>query len=322
MKSFLRLIRYQNLLMIAFTLWMTAFCIIKPLLELYHLQQTFTNLDITIIILAWVCIAAGGYVINDYFDTQTDRINRPDTQVIGKTITHGSATTYHIAFSITGCILGFMVSARIGVWKFGFIYPIIVGMLWFYSSAYKKMFLVGNLVVSFVTAFGITIPALYEMPGQFAATSEVVQYGVFDPYILFYTTSAFAVFAFITTLAREIIKDLEDVEGDRILGAKTIPIVLGNTVTKIIVCVLIAITIGGLIYAYNKWMSEVHATLSACYITIGIILPLLFLAYKVITIKERKDCHFCSTLMKIIMLMGICYMFVARYIYVTFRDEF
>lgn len=316
---FLRLVRYKNLLMIAFAMFMTVFCIINPMLKLFNLISSTTALDTVFIILACVLIAAGGYVINDYFDTKIDRINRPETLIVTKSVGYSTATKWHIVLSVTGCLFGFLVSARLGIWKVGFMYPIIVGLLWFYSSAYKKMFLVGNIVVAVLSGLILVIPALYEMPGLMNNPDPIIQYGALDPFLIVYQTLGVGIFAFLTSLTREIIKDMEDEEGDKEHGARTLAVVFGKRNTKIVVTILNLATVAILEYVLMTYLNE---TISIIYINAAVVLPLMFLSYKVLRIKDKKDCHFCSIFMKITMLLGILYLFVMRYNFLNFKDEF
>lgn len=324
MKSFLKLIRIQNLLIIVFALYMARYCIIKPVLQVYDLKITFTELDMFFVTLAWVMVAAGGYAINDYFDNQIDRINRPDTQVVGKTISRGTATTTHLSLSITGCVLGMLASIRIGEWKLGLMFPFVAGLLWFYSTAYKKQFLLGNLVVAFITGLGLMTPALYEYPGQLSALSaKIIPDNEFTPKLLLNLMLEFGVFAFATTLVREIIKDIEDVEGDKANDCNTIPIALGIRNAKIIAISLTSLIIAGLGVAYFIFFDEREldfdsmATLNKykamIYFLVLLIAPLGLLIYKLAKADSKKEFHACSSLMKWIMLAGILFMLILRY---------
>jgi 4-hydroxybenzoate polyprenyltransferase len=319
MGAFLRLVRYQNLLIIVFSMLMMFFCVIEPILQLFNLPSTLTWLDVTFLVLACVCIAAGGYAVNDYYDTVTDSVNRPDAVLVSRKINRSTAVNCHIFLSVLGCIFGFLVSVKIGIWKVGFLFPIIVGLLWYYSTAYKKMFFVGNFVVAVLTGTIVILPALYEIPGLLNCPSEVVQYDVFDPYLLLYQSLVVGLFAFMTNLVREIIKDVEDIDGDKTLEAKTMAIVLGQKKTKIVVAFLLLLTVAGLVFLMLNYLPEPKTYV---YISVAVIAPMIFCTYKVLRAEEKKDFHFCSTLMKIIMLTGISYLFIMRYNFLHFRDEF
>ena len=293
-------------------------CLVRPILMLYELEPTFTVLDFIFLTTATVMIAAGGYIINDYFDTKSDMINRPDNVVVGTDVSRGNALAWHLGLNIIACVLGAMVSLRIGVWVFAFFFPFVSGLLWFYSSTYKKMFLLGNVIVALLTGLIPLLPVAYEIPGQMATDNEMIVNGVYDLNLLFYWAGAFGIFAFVTTIYREIIKDIEDIDGDREIGRSTVPVVIGVMASKIVIVVLIACTIAALIVVWHKFLSD---TISAIYFGVMLILPLIFLAYKVLTMKEKKQYHFASNFAKLIMLAGILFLLVVRYNFMSVLED-
>ena len=296
--------------MIALLQVLINWCLVRPILYLYELKPSFTILDFVFLCLATMMIAAGGYIINDYFDTKSDMINRPKNVVIGTDISRGNALAWHLFFTITACVLGALVSVRIGVWQFALAYPLVSGLLWFYSSAYKKQFLLGNLIVSFLVGVIPLMPVAYEIPGQVANADEILQTGIYDFNILFYWALGFSLFAFVNTLLREVIKDVEDIDGDREIGRKTVPVVIGVKASKIFVVVLIAAVIAGLAIVWCKFMND---TVSAVYLGVLLVVPLIILAYKVLTMNTKEDCHKAATISKIIMLFGILFLVVVWY---------
>ena len=293
-------------------------CLVRPILMLYELEPTFTVLDFIFLTTATVMIAAGGYIINDYFDTKSDMINRPDNVVVGTDVSRGNALAWHLGLNIIACVLGAMVSLRIGVWVFAFFFPFVSGLLWFYSSTYKKMFLLGNVIVALLTGLIPLLPVAYEIPGQMATDNEMIVNGVYDLNLLFYWAGAFGIFAFVTTIYREIIKDIEDIDGDREIGRSTVPVVIGVMASKIVIVVLIACTIAALVVVWHKFLSD---TISAIYFGEMLILPLIFLAYKVLTMKEKKQYHFASNFAKLIMLAGILFLLVVRYNFMSVLED-
>ena len=318
MKAFFKVIRVKNLLMIALLQVLINVCLVRPILMLYELEPTFTVLDFIFLTTATVMIAAGGYIINDYFDTKSDMINRPDNVVVGTDVSRGNALAWHLGLNIIACVLGAMVSLRIGVWVFAFFFPFVSGLLWFYSSTYKKMFLLGNVIVALLTGLIPLLPVAYEIPGQMATDNEMIVNGVYDLNLLFYWAGAFGIFAFVTTIYREIIKDIEDIDGDREIGRSTVPVVIGVMASKIVIVVLIACTIAALIVVWHKFLSD---TISAIYFGVMLILPLIFLAYKVLTMKEKKQYHFASNFAKLIMLAGILFLLVVRYNFMSVLED-
>ncbi|MBO7596747.1 MAG: geranylgeranylglycerol-phosphate geranylgeranyltransferase [Bacteroidales bacterium] len=318
MKAFFKVIRVKNLLMIALLQVLINVCLVRPILMLYELEPTFTVLDFIFLTTATVMIAAGGYIINDYFDTKSDMINRPDNVVVGTDVSRGNALAWHLGLNIIACVLGAMVSLRIGVWVFAFFFPFVSGLLWFYSSTYKKMFLLGNVIVALLTGLIPLLPVAYEIPGQMATDNEMIVNGVYDLNLLFYWAGAFGIFAFVTTIYREIIKDIEDIDGDREIGRSTVPVVIGVMASKIVIVVLIACTIAALVVVWHKFLSD---TISAIYFGVMLILPLIFLAYKVLTMKEKKQYHFASNFAKLIMLAGILFLLVVRYNFMSVLED-
>ena len=310
MKAFFKVIRVKNLLMIALLQVLINVCLVRPILTQYDLEPTFTLLDFVFLVSATVMMAAGGYIINDYFDAKSDMINRPENVVVGTDVSRGNALSWHLGLSITACILGAMVSLRIGVWVFAIFYPFVAGLLWFYSSSYKKIFLLGNVIVALLTGTIPLLPVVYEIPGQLKSDNELIINGILNFDVLLVWAAGFGIFAFVTTVFREIIKDIEDIDGDREIGRSTVPVVIEVMASKIVIVVLIACTIAALFVVWFNYLGDIH---SAVYLGVMVALPLIFLAYKVLKIKTKKDCHFASTLAKLIMLAGILYLFVVRY---------
>lgn len=318
--TLLNLIRYKNLIMMALMMLMMKLCVIDPLIRIFNLTPTFTYLDFVVLVLGQILVAAGGYVINDYFDMKADKINRPDTRIVGEEVSRGAATNLHLTTSIAGCVLGFLVSMRVGFWPLSLLFPFEVGLLWFYSSAYKGMFLVGNLVVAFLVGSLPFLPSLYEYRGLIAVDDPCITAGAFDPAVIIYWSVGYGAFAFLTTLAREIIKDIEDIDGDTEQGCRTMPIVIGIPVCKIVVAILILATVAGLVFAFHNFLGD--DLKSGVYLGVAVVLPLLFLMVKVFMSTTKEQFHLCSTIAKIIMLLGMLYLLIVWYNFEIFKAEY
>lgn len=309
MKSFFKLVRYKNLIMIALLQYLMRYCFILPVLKGYNLSSCFGALDFFFLVLASVLIAAGGYAINDWFDIKTDMINRPDKVLIDNEITRSSAAGIHLWFSGIGSVLGFLVSFRTGVWIMGLIFPLAAGFLWFYSSTYKKQFLLGNIIIALLSATIPLLPAAYETPCQIAQNRDFILGHQLDIYIFIKWASAFAIFAFLTTFIRELIKDTEDFEGDNQIGRRTLPIVLGEKITKIIA---VAFTCSEIILLVSVWLLIMKDIVSGVYFVVALILPMIFAIFKIIKASSKSDFHSVSNLYKIIMLAGILFLVVVK----------
>jgi len=319
MKAWLRLVRWPNLLIIVLTMVLMRFGVIDSILSrsavtLYsspgmnvpmHLQMPM--IDFILLIMATVMIAAGGYVINDYFDIKTDLINRGRV-IVGTSVPRRQAMMWHNLLNVAGVLLGFYISWKAGYIWIGVLFLMVSGLLYFYSASYKRQFLIGNVIVAILTAMVPMLVVLYEGPYLFGyyAINAVRIPGIA---IIFWWVGGFAAFAFITTLTREIIKDIEDFEGDVAYGRNTLPVVIGILTTKIVAICLIVITIAMLALA---WFFFVKDYVTLIYLSATVVAPLLFVVYQVIVSKSRKQLHSASRLMKIIMLAGILYSVVVR----------
>ena len=198
----------------------------------------------------------------------------------------------------------------------------ITGLLWFYSTSYKRQFLTGNIIVALLTGMVPLMTVLYEIPPLNVYYAETLMLLKQNFNILFFWAAGFSGFAFITTIAREIIKDIEDFEGDTAFGRRTLPVKSGIKTSKIVISTITGVTTLAIIYialmylqcsGYSKEGCISIDYLSLIYIFILLIIPNLFLIYKVLKAETQKDWHFASSFAKLIMLFGILYSLVIYY---------
>jgi 4-hydroxybenzoate polyprenyltransferase len=317
--AFLQLVRYKNLAIVAITQYLMRFAIIEPILRINGFELQMGEVHFLLLVLATILITAGGYVINDYFDTRTDLLNRPGRVVIGRQISRRSAIILHWILNFAGILTGFYLSYYIGIPLLGLSFIVVAGLLWFYSTTYNRQFLVGNLVIAFLTAMVPVMVVIFEIPmlnREYGST--LIRFNQAGFLYIFAWVGSFGYFAFITTLIRELIKDIEDFKGDMVQGRKSVPIVLGISYTKLIVGGLIFLTVASLVYLYKGYlMTGFYGEtdyLSLSYFIIFLFFPLLLLAWKVIKANRRSDYTFAHSLAKLIMLMGLLYSLLVRYI--------
>ncbi len=309
---FLKLIRWQNLLLIVFTQYVMRYCIIQPMLVINNYKLQMSNLDFGMLVLSCVLIAAAGYIINDYFDTRIDAINKPNQVIIGIHVKRRVAMLYHTVFNVIAVALAIWVSYKVGNIRFSIIFLIATGTLWFYSTNFKKQVLVGNLLVAMLAAIIPLLVGVYEISLlNNTYKADLLQYQFSFNYIAYFILS-FSLFAFALTLIREIIKDTEDISGDKEYGAETLPIYIGVKPTKWIVSILIIVTMLGIAYIqYMQFMAK--DMLSIYYILLTVQLGLLAVLVLFWKANTKKGLHTISTIIKLIMLAGICYAFIIRY---------
>ena len=314
----LRLVRIVNLLLIAATQYALRFFILKPSIAVNN--ETFrvssfrlqlSELDFFMVVMATVLIAAGGYVINDYFDRKTDLINRPGQVLVGRLIKRRYAMAMHVIFTVTGILIGTIVSLKTGLTYNIVVFAGISGMLWFYSTTFKRQLFIGNLVIAILVAFVPLIILSFEFPllieeYKYYILAAETNLGFMRSWLLGY-----AGFAFLITLIREIVKDMEDFEGDYVFGRQSVPIVLGMKAAKVIVLFLTFVLLLAIYLVYWYFISD-YITLT--YLSIFIALPLLVMAGFLVSARTQKIYHRLSLLLKGVMFSGLFYCLVVFFI--------
>jgi 4-hydroxybenzoate polyprenyltransferase len=304
--AYLQLIRWPNLVFIALTQFLFKISIIDPIFAKAGLEPVPGNTEFFLLSFSSVLIAAAGYIINDYFDINIDRYNKPEKTVLDKTVSRRKAIIWHMILSVTGVAMGFLVH-----WTIGICNAICAILLWFYSTTFKKQLLIGNLLISFLTAWvvmvmGFRVWVYVMMPQQSMITSAV------DLARILRFTFLYAGFAFIISLVREVIKDLEDMEGDAKYGCTTMPIEWGIPVSKVFTAVWLIVLLMSLaviqvyVIQFGWWWSAAY--------TIGlIILPGIMILKDLFPAVVSQDFHRLSTRVKWVMLFGILSMIFFKF---------
>jgi 4-hydroxybenzoate polyprenyltransferase len=303
LQAFLRLIRWQNLVFIVLTEILFYYCIILPA---YHRQSINAAWFLSPALFAWltvssVLIAAAGYVINDYFDLNIDQVNKPDTMVVQKIIKRRWAIFWHLCFSFIGVLIAFYVSWKIGSWVVAPVNLACVFVLLFYSTTFKKKFLVGNIIISMLTAWVVFVLYFSELD-LVTLTREPAYHLALNK--IFKLAVLYGGFAFVISLVREVIKDMEDMRGDEKFGCKTMPVVWGIPATKVFAGVwlvaLILAVLAMLIYAVMLgWY------LAAVFALLMIAVPLVLILRDLYNAATTEQFHKISKWIKLVMLTGI-----------------
>ena len=291
--DFLKLIRYQNLLILAFMQLIFRYGFFK----FQNIPLALADWQYGLLILATILIAAGGYVINNIFDQDTDNENKPKDVIVGKSISETQAYNIYFALTVSGVGIGFYLSNIIQRPGFASIFILIAAALYLYATSLKQIILIGNILVALLLSFSIIIIGIFDLYPAISLENQQ-QMKIFFSILLDY-----AIFAFMINVLREIIKDLEDVEGDYIHGMNTLPIVIGKTKTTKIVFFLSFIPLITLLYYINKYL------LDLLFITVYLLLfvtgPLLFFITKIWTAQSKKEFHNLSSILKWMLFFGI-----------------
>lgn len=301
-KGFFQLIRYPNLLFIALTQFLFYYRIIVPYFN-NNLQpkQLLQENDFFLLLIASVLIAAAGYIINDYFDIQIDNVNKPERLILGKLIKRRWAMLLHLVLSLAGLFLTAIVAMHLDNLLLLGLNFLSVLMLLLYSSTFKKKLLIGNIIISVLTAWVVGVLFITEIRLNDTVYMQLNQAALGS---LYKVTLFYAGFAFIVSLIREVVKDMEDMEGDRRFGCETMPIKWGIPSTKVFVAVWIFVLIGLLaaiaFYAMlNSWSWPFYA------LSFAMIIQFYFLLKKLYYAQLTADFANISTVLKLIMLAGI-----------------
>ncbi|NVO11555.1 MAG: geranylgeranylglycerol-phosphate geranylgeranyltransferase [Bacteroidales bacterium] len=318
MIKILKVVRIKNLLIVAATLYLMRYCIIQPLLQLKNLDLQLSSFYFFLLTLATVFITAAGYVINDYFDTRTDLVNRPQTVIIGRNLSRRTAILLHIFFNFLGVVFGTIVSFKIDKPILSLLFIGIVGILWFYSTTYKRQFLIGNLIVAILTATVPMITLLFELPRLYTVYWEMVTRFELKLGIITYWVGGYALFAFLLTLVREITKDIEDFEGDQAFGRNTIPVFLGKKTARTIAASLLLFTILSLVFLFAKYLNYLPSGkidyYTLVFFLVGLVIPMFILLIELLTAEKKEDYHKASQINKLIMLSGLLYTILFKFL--------
>lgn len=266
-----RLTRFWNLVIVALTQYCTAGFLVS--------FSTLTDWRLLLLASSTVMIAAAGYIINDYYDVKIDLVNKPDRVVVGKWIPRRFAILFHSVLSITGTAIGFWLSVPIGLINFFCAF-----LLWVYSNQLKRQPFIGNLTIALLTGCALLlVEALYH--------SHNIMIWIY------------ALFAFFITLAREIIKDMEDLKGDNTFGCRTLPIVWGIRRAKNVIYVLLGVFALSVIYLDVRFQA-----LPLIYFLPALFLPLIVLTVRLARADTIRDFYWLSQWCKLIMLLGVASM--------------
>ncbi|MBP6611123.1 MAG: geranylgeranylglycerol-phosphate geranylgeranyltransferase [Paludibacter sp.] len=303
--QFFKLIRYQNLLFLALIQLLLQQFIVSPILQKYGFEYISADTTLLLLITATVFIAAAGYVINDYFDLKIDRINKPNEVLVGTVFSKQQAMLIHQTLTAIGVVTGLVLAYNLHSFTLAFLFIVLPGLLWFYSASYKRQFAIGNFIVALMAACSILIVAISSV-AELKNNYADLLYQTPIPAEIYSWIGGFAAFSFLLTLMRELVKDLQDREGDSEVECRTMAIVWGEFKTKLVIYTLTASCIALLIFINQKFISF-EGTLTFKYILFGIIVPLLVFCYLLYSANQPQAYKTASRLLKYIMFIGVLY---------------
>lgn len=307
---FLRLIRPINLFIVILTMYGTVYYVKRTSL---FIGYSISWMDFVLLVFSTVLIAAAGNIINDYFDVKADRINKPEKLIITKHIKRRWAIVSHWSFNGVAFLIGIYLSIKYNTLSFVFIHLISINLLWFYSMYFKRKPLVGNIMIAFLTALVPILALLFMIysPNDSNQLADPSAFGWIMDYD-FALIQFITFFAFVQNLAREILKDIQDIEGDKLIYVKSLPMVIGIKKTMVITFLLLALLPIFLMFLFlsQAYLSSSFIFNNWTFLIAGVIN--LFILILIITAKGNFK--FYDRLIKISMLLGILSLFQMAHI--------
>ncbi len=292
--NYLKLIRYPNLLLLALVQVLLKYSFFPYI----NTASALTHLQFAMLVVATLCIAAAGNVINDIYDVEIDKVNKPNRILVGNKISEKNAYTLFIILNIVGVALGFYLANAIGKPGFAALFIIFSALLYLYASYLKGILLVGNILVSILVAMSLIIVPIFDLLPAITLQNQELQA------VAFRTVMYYGLFAFFINFIREIIKDLQDINGDKKGGMDTLAIALGRKrATHIAFFLGCLLSLAVIVFMCQKVYHHPGATL---YFLFAIVAPLLLACIKMWDAKTPGQYAFLSSLLKLVMFLGIC----------------
>lgn len=302
LKSLLPLIRWPNLLIVTLSLCFIYFFVISRALGINPLSDGMNGLQLFLLVISTVLISIGGYIVNDIFDINSDSINKPGKNIIGIQISVQKAYTWYWVTTISGILAGTIASYLVNQINFSLIFVFSAGLLWFYSQKYSCQPLIGNIVISFLSALSFGIVWLFEFYALSNNSSVFVNVQNSFPFVT-RIVLIYMGFAFMVSLLREIIKDIEDYKGDNRFGCRTLPVKFGISTSTVIALLIAFISLIASIIVQYYFYNIDYLLMLGSFVIIDILI--ITIIVKIFKASKKNDYSKLSTFIKLLMLTGI-----------------
>lgn len=336
MMVFLRLIRWPNLVIVAAVQLLIRYCVILPLYQpwisneaqLIIAEPSLSGWQFLLLVLSTVLITAAGFLINDYFDFESDATNKPYRSLTSGKITAKTLFIWYWIFNAIGIGFGLACALFMGKPILVTVQLLTVALLWFYSAKLKKVLLWGNFLVAGVIAMSIFMVAFYEI--------ELLRYLKFDlmgmlrtgfqnltglevqavnatkikapefSALIMEIIAGFSFFAFLVTLAREWIKDAEDYEGDLKAGYSSLAIKYGIPISNLLTSAVLIFVIY-LLFKFQLAQIKLQQYGAAVVALFGQFI-LGYVIFKLRTARQKDELRKLTHWLKAVMFLGLLYL--------------
>ena len=291
--KYLQLIRFQNLLLLAFMQWVMRYLFLTQ----SYIALALTDINYLLLVVSTVCIAAGGAVMQHIVNQEEDEMIQPQKRVVGNTISEAAAYNWYIGLTIIGVGVGFYLSNVIYKPTFASLFILAATLLYVKATNLNRIPLVGTIISALLVAISILVIALFDV---FPATDAVNKIRMGEAFGILVD---YAVFSFLLVLVFELFSTLKNKENDDRLGNATVATRLGNTKTKIIIGVITLFLIVLILYYSKVFLFEL--TLVLCYLLLALVGPLLFFAIKLIGCNSTKEFKILERTLYFVILFSI-----------------
>jgi len=273
---------------------LVRYCIVLPELKAQNINSSLNNAWFSLLIVSIVLISAAGYLINDYFDVKADELNKPEKLIVGRYLKRRKVMATQMVINIAGLVLGWFCAIKSGN-AYMFIFHLSAAvLLWYYSVYFKKQVFIGNFIVSILVALVVIVVIAFEYDANINSKNGMWYYGW-----------CYATFAFLSNLIRELVKDAEDIKGDKLIDANTLPIKFGIGFTvKTIMLVTTVVTALVAYFSFIEFSKHINIGVS---ILMSIICCLPFVLIFIMVRKADTHIKFkkLSRYLKLVMFGGI-----------------
>ena len=309
-KDILKLLRLPQLCAVAISQLVLHFFYFEPAIAYYGGEVKMGTLPLTLCVIATVCTAASGFLANDYFDTRIDKVNRPLTRIVDATVSRDTA--FHLCMGATAIAL---VSAAVLAYlasnsTYFFVFAGVVGLLWFYSASYKRVMLLGNAMFGLAFAMVPLTVILFDI--WFANMT----YGAFSKADVIFSkllTEGLEISSFVFgyMFVFDIVRGMEEEKGERELECRSLCIVCGKKVAKIvIVAVSIIVCLALILRCYYSMRFTGQMGMYLAFLVISLTIALVV---QIIKTKVRFDYLIIYGL--IYFLLATLFIFMSVYAY-------